>query len=55
MLNLPRILHMEVHKVLCLIRNLHIEVHKVLFLPRHLNVMEEQTGVHRRQRINQNF
>ena len=55
MLNLPRNLPMEVHKMLRLPRNLHIEVPKVLFLPRHLHVMEEQTGVRRRQRNSQNF
>ena len=55
MLNLPRNLSMEVHKMLRLPQNLRIEVHKVLFLPRHLYVMEEQTGVPRRQRNNQNF
>ena len=58
MLRLPRILHMEVHKVLCLPRILHMEVHKVLRLPRILHVkkqvhtlitMEGRTGDHRRQ------
>ena len=58
MLPLPRILHMEVHKVLRLPRILHMEVHKVLRLPRNLHVkkqvntlitMEGRTGDHRRQ------
>ena len=35
---LPRNLHCEVHYVLCLPRNLHCEVHKVLRLPRNLHL-----------------
>ena len=40
-LRLPRILHMEVHKVLCLPRILRVEVHKVLRLPRILHVKKQ--------------